>query len=346
MNKQQMGMTLIELMVSLVLSLGLIAGVCSLFIHMQVSNNVQRAFNTMSDDASYAQSVLQKELRRTGGLAAPSSTSGSANLIFLGPTNHNSEFGDTNITFQNSEYIQGDATVAANSDAFILRYQLVDANDLSATAAASSSNSPCTQNVLLNDPNAANPVMNPVLTREDPAVVPHVVSIFFQLAATPTASNPSMQTLTCVAQRTAQGQVSGVGAAQVEVSSTETCIRNCTSATNFTRFDSTTIPLIPNVVALGIKYGVDTDEDNAPNFYVTAANVPSTAAAILNGYCPSVSNDCWQDIVSVRLALVVASANDFLVKTPMQYQFEGATVTPTDHRLYKSFTTTIDLRNE
>ena len=68
MNKQQRGVTLIELMISMVLGLALIAGVSSLFLQMQKSNRVQRALGAMTDESSYVQEVLQKEIRRADGL--------------------------------------------------------------------------------------------------------------------------------------------------------------------------------------------------------------------------------------------------------------------------------------
>ena len=300
MNKQQCGVTLIELMISMVLGLALIAGVSSLFLQMQKSNRVQRALGAMADESSYVQEVLQKEIRRTDGLRSKSDINGTADKVFI-PRNNILASG---LTMGIEEYIKGDATTPTN-DSFVIRYQLLDANDLTA-AVSSNGSSPCTQNVLL----AAG---------EDPAVQEHVVSVYFYLNA---------GTLSCTAQRAMQD------IKNTPIGTPETCIANCTSTTNYAPLTGQAVDLISNVVKLKLSYGVDDDigggRDNAANYYVDAASVPAGK---------------WKDIVSVRLSVVVRSAADNLTDTIVPYTIDGTSVTPTDHRLYKVFTTTIALRN-
>ncbi|SJM93342.1 PilW family protein [Crenothrix polyspora] len=308
MNKQQHGMTLVELMVSMTLSLSLIAGIGSLFSHTQKSNRIQRAMATMADDSSYVQEVLQKEIRRTGGLRSRSDAAGTNDRIFL---THNNVLNTeptlaptvpllvTNIDFSGSEYIKGDATSPPN-DAFAIRYQLLDNQDLSA-GAASNGSSPCTQNILL-DPG------------EDPSVIEHVANVYFYLNGT---------TLSCVAQRTLPNTSGGGGA-------TETCAKNCMSTTDFHSTD-TSVGLISNAIKLVMRYGVDSDADNAANYYADATQVTTAL---------------WQHVVSIRLSVVVRSEEDFLTNTHLSYQVEGTSYTATDYRLYKTFVTTIALRNQ
>ena len=176
MKKQQRGITLIELMISLVLSLSLIAGISSLFVQMQKSNKIQRGLSAMTDESSYVQEVLSKEIRRTGGLRSRSDTNGSAANIFLGGAKHTNVLG-SGLNFDAGEYIKGNA-----NNGFILRYQLWDGDDLGTTD-LSNSNSPCTLTTVLNP--AAIP-------RQDPAVQQHVVSTYIYLDGT---------TLSCTAQR-------------------------------------------------------------------------------------------------------------------------------------------------
>jgi prepilin-type N-terminal cleavage/methylation domain-containing protein len=124
MKKSQHGMTLVELMISMVLSLGLIAGIGSLFLHMQKTNKIQRALATTADESSYVQEVLQKEIRRTGGLRSRSDNNGTEDDVFLARNNRL----DSGLDFGGGEYIKGDATSPVN-DAFVIRYQLLDAQD-------------------------------------------------------------------------------------------------------------------------------------------------------------------------------------------------------------------------
>jgi type IV pilus assembly protein PilW len=86
--------------------------------------------------------------------------------------------------------------------------------------------------------------------------------------------------------------------------------------------------LIEGVEELQVLYGLDTDGDDFPNQFVTIDNVPDTF-----------------DIVSVRLMLMVRSIEDFIAEENQTYTFNGNTVTSGDRRLRQEFTTTIALRN-
>jgi len=242
------------------------------------------------------QEVLQKEIRRTDGLRSSSDLNGTADKVFVQRNNILA----SGLTMAIGEYIKGDATTPAN-DSFVIRYQLLDANDLTA-AVSSNGSSPCTQNVLLT-------------TGEDPAVQEHVVSVYFYLNA---------GALSCTAQRARQD------IKNTPIGTPETCIANCTSTTDYAPLTGQTVDLISNVVKLKLSYGVDSDSNNAANYYVDAASVPTAN---------------WINIVSVRLSVVVRSAADHLTDTIVPYTIDGTSVTPTDHRLYKVFTTTIALRN-
>lgn len=66
MIKKQRGMTLIELMVSMMLGLGLVAGVSQLFIQSQKSFSLQRNVSDMTDDASFILEALAKGILLAG----------------------------------------------------------------------------------------------------------------------------------------------------------------------------------------------------------------------------------------------------------------------------------------
>ncbi|WP_394754830.1 PilW family protein [Crenothrix sp.] len=347
MNKQH-GMSLVELMISLVLSLTVIAGISSLFLHMKKTNQIQRAMATMADDSSYVQEVLQKEIRRTGGLRSPSDTNGGADKIFLWSDNvlgprRNFDLLGMGLKFEGEEYIKGDATSPAN-DAFLIRYQLLDAQDLSANfnTVSSNSNSPCTQNILSNPLDQIDPLVFPVdpLNSLDPALVgdpesvPHVVSIYFYLRPD-LPNHPNDLILSCTAQRERVNTAA----------TTATCIKNCTSTSNFTPNPAINpVDLINNVVKFEVSYGVDPGADGSADYYVDAATIPVG------------SPELWLDIVSVRLSFVIRSEEKFLrndppdpvLNPPVAYTLNGVPHPPPvgdQRQLYKVFTTTIALRN-
>ncbi len=86
--------------------------------------------------------------------------------------------------------------------------------------------------------------------------------------------------------------------------------------------------LVEGVEEMQVLYGIDTDDDQFPNQYVDADNVPD-----------------FDDVVSVRIQLLVRSIDDFVTEDPQTYTFNGATVTPADRRIRQVFSTTIALRN-
>lgn len=294
MKRDQQGMTLIELLISLVLGLSLIAGISSLFLQMQRNNQTQRALSYMMEDGRYALEIMQKELRYAGGLRSKQSSTGSADQIFvaLNPLVANLMGAAAPFGFAMGEYVQGDTTAAPANDSVMIRYQLIDANDLKPGSGGNSS-SPCTQNVSLD-------------AGEDPATSVHVVTVYF------TVTNNN---LTCIAQR------STIAAGVV------TCVKNCT-------LTDTPAELINNVAKLAISYGVDSDPtvNKAANYYVNAATVPAAS---------------WKQVQSARVSLVLRSTETNLVQgTAVDYKIDGTSVTPTDNRLYRTFSTTLAFRNQ
>ena len=88
--------------------------------------------------------------------------------------------------------------------------------------------------------------------------------------------------------------------------------------------------LVENVVNMQALYGIDTDADGSANQYLQAgAGIP------------------WQNVVSLRLALLVASENAVDPTQPAGgfTLLDAPAITPNDSRLYRVFTTTIPLRN-
>ena len=86
--------------------------------------------------------------------------------------------------------------------------------------------------------------------------------------------------------------------------------------------------LIEGIENMQIIYGVDTNADKAPDYYVDAATVPN-----------------WSQVISIRISLLAVSLADNLTSQPVPYTYNGTTTTPTDRKLRRVFTSTIVLRN-
>ncbi len=89
--------------------------------------------------------------------------------------------------------------------------------------------------------------------------------------------------------------------------------------------------LVEGVEQIQVRYGVDTDNDRSANKYATADQV--TAAGE------------WTRVVSLRVEMLLHSVEDQITTAPQPYTFDGTTSTPDDRRLRRVFTTTVALRN-
>lgn len=86
--------------------------------------------------------------------------------------------------------------------------------------------------------------------------------------------------------------------------------------------------LVEGVEDMQVLYGLDSDGDQFPNQYFDADNVPD-----------------WNNVVAVRIQLLLRSLDDFVTEDAQTYTFNGVQTTPNDRRIRQVFTTTIALRN-
>ena len=92
------------------------------------------------------------------------------------------------------------------------------------------------------------------------------------------------------------------------------------------------VELLEGVEDMQVRYGRDTDANGIPDAYQTATTINAAGA------------NAWEDVQSVRVQLLVQSLDNNVVPDPQPYTFNGATVTPTDHRLRHVFTATTAIR--
>lgn len=92
--------------------------------------------------------------------------------------------------------------------------------------------------------------------------------------------------------------------------------------------NGTNLELIEGIEQMQVLYGLDTDDDDFPNQYVISTAVPD-----------------MYDVISVRIMLLVRSNTDFIAEANQSYSFNGNNITAADRRMRQVFTTTIALRN-
>jgi type IV pilus assembly protein PilW len=89
--------------------------------------------------------------------------------------------------------------------------------------------------------------------------------------------------------------------------------------------------LIENVERMRVEYGLDTNNDRRIDQYVNADAVPN-----------------WEQVLAIRVHLLISGNESGLVEAPRPLAFAGATLTPPaspGRRHYQVFTTTVGIRN-
>ncbi len=86
--------------------------------------------------------------------------------------------------------------------------------------------------------------------------------------------------------------------------------------------------MVEGIDGLVLLYGEDTDNDRAANRYVTANAVGT-----------------WNNVVSVRPQVLLATVLDRMTTSPQPYTFNGVAKTPTDLRLRSVLTSVVTVRN-
>jgi type IV pilus assembly protein PilW len=118
MTQKQGGMTLIELVISMLLSLFLIAGMSQIFMQSQKNFALERHLADMTEDAVFVLDLLSKSLSLAGY-----SSDGKMDL-FLTETEADAKLINSTIIFNQSEYIHG------VNDELIYRFKITSATDL------------------------------------------------------------------------------------------------------------------------------------------------------------------------------------------------------------------------
>jgi type IV pilus assembly protein PilW len=96
--------------------------------------------------------------------------------------------------------------------------------------------------------------------------------------------------------------------------------------------------VVENVERLRVFFGVDSNEDRRIDSYVRAGTAP------LEG--PAATDTDWESVVAVRFHLLISSGEeDGITEAPLAVPFAGGTFNAPDNRIYQEFTATVAIRN-
>lgn len=367
---RQRGLSLIELMVSLALSATLMAGVVGVFVTMFQADRSQESVSRIQESGRFALNFLTQDLRMAGYLGCSST---------LDPADINNTLNAPPASFQPTRTVQG--WEADSSDPGVINNSVEnEAVGNTATSGWSTSGG----NVLDSTralPGTdifrvwgADPAVDATVTLVTPGVntvvrMTNTTTIaddeilllsdcqqadWVQACTTTLIGTPAVIQITlsngCTPGNVASAPLStGVGAKVMRLAGTVYYVgKRDNVATNppalFRRRLSTTgiagtpEELVEGVEDMQVLYGENTNNDNnnAADRFVPADQVSD-----------------WDEVVSLRISLLVQSLEDNLVAAPQSYVFNGVTyngasgngANPPDGRLRRVFTTTINLRN-
>jgi type IV pilus assembly protein PilW len=340
-HKQQ-GMTLIEIMISLLIGIFLIGGILQVFTHTRQTYRMQENLSRMQENGRFAMDFLAKDIRMAGYQGCASIRHITPNVI-IDISNPNPNPTPPSLMGGLNSVITGTNTVAANWSASACGVS----NDCIANtdALAIHKGGSCggglvgnlgvvNANIQINAINTCNISAYDILIISDCSSA----DIF---VATSASAGAGIQTIAHATNQNTSNNLSKPYGDDAEIYISQTLSYFIRVGANgqpaLWRLDNNSpaptgtnpVELIEGIENMQILYGEDTSADGTPNYYVPAG----TAGLDMD------------QVVSIRISLLVRSMDDNLTLVPRAYTYNGATTTPTDRRLRRVFSSTIAVRN-
>lgn len=309
--RRQVGLTLVEIMVALVVSLILIAGVIQIFVGTQQTYRFQDALARVQENGRFASEIMTRDARLAGYIGCTTLVSVTPNTI-----------PPLVIEYSRDNYIEGLAGVAAGNpfnaepgtDVMTLRMLSPDTARVSANMAVGGPVTIAvnTQGFAVNDVVAVADCNNVDIFNVTGVAGGGPVTI------TPANNLPKAYLEGAILSRFREVSYFVRPGAGGELA--------------LWRRELGAVPadieLIEGVEDLWILYGEDLNNDGAANAYVAADAVAD-----------------WSRVRSMRISLLLASNEDNVTGGAQPINFRGAPLVPGDNRYRQVLTTTIGLRN-
>ena len=370
--RTQSGLSIIELLIAMVLGLSLAAGVVQIYVGTSTTERDQDARLRIQENGRFALNFLGTEIRMAGYLGCQGSIQGSSvNNTLNGPP----------ATLQPGTGIQGweaDGTAPGEINNSAANVATIASNGAEWSTGGAGFNIPNVQAVPNSDilrlwggwgnsgtvSSINNTGPDPIVQAEaatgiqanDFLIISDCEQVDFvqACAVAPTGGAATTVNITlstgCAPGNIGAAFVTSVAPAEVirlegsmyYVGKRDNDANNPPSLFRSVLDDDGTAgageELIEGVESMQLLYGVNTDQDirATVDTYLTADNVTN-----------------WDEVIAVRVSLLLQSAEDGTVPSPQPYTFDGVTYDgaagngdlPADERVRRVFTTTISLRN-
>ena len=332
-KRTQSGLSLVEILVALVISLFLLGGIVQVFLGNKTAYRFSDASARVQENGRFALDALATDLRGAGFTGCYS---------LQDDDNGDGNYSDENPFFFN----QLNFTVGGQYD--FIDEPPVDATntagnwtvaDTLTVRGARANQSTITADLTLSNPITVSPNNN--FAVNDIAIITNCFSAnIFQItsvdpsgttlghAASGTPGNSSASFETSIPVTPYSANSASVFTLQEVIYSIAPSNSGSGEPALFRSINGNNQELIEGIENMQVLFGVDTDNDGSPNQYLE-----SDAVANL------------QQVTAVRLWLVVRSEQDFVVDAVQSYTINGTNITPADQRFRQVFSATISLRS-
>ncbi|MGA7800045.1 MAG: PilW family protein [Gammaproteobacteria bacterium] len=346
----QCGLTLVELMVAMVVSLILMAGVLKIYLSSKQSSRVLTSEARMQENGRFAMHFLVHDIRMAGYMGCASFNRITPNII-ANPPPAQPVFSSDNIirgfdytgsswpgSFPQSTGPNGaPPNIVSGTSVIVLQYGSSDGAELTGNV------NPVNANVQVTH-NAGNWVKGSYVLITDCSGA----DLFKNTNNTTSSNGSTGYTLAYGSSGNTTNRLSRNYGRDAQTMSYESDMYYI--GTDANDLDSHGQPrpalyrmdfsgnrqaLVDNVQSMKILYGLDTSGDRAANEYLTAAQVDAISPAT-NG---------WPDVVSARVNLLLSTTDDNLAPSRQTVTFDGSNYNAGDRRLYWTFGDTVTLRN-
>jgi type IV pilus assembly protein PilW len=348
MCSRQAGFSLIELMISLTVGLIISGVVASVYVGNRQTYKDQEALQRMQENGRFALQIMARDIAGAGYRGCVPIGTAVTNLV---ATTYDSNFavalyGNNGNAATWSPALNAAISGLATSPLAGTDYDVVTVRGSQAGSART--NAAPTATVLNIDAASLNGLVvgdYAELSRCDTTPASTIFKISAAAATTLTSSATGIPVTTPVGSEVKKMQTTTYYIGQTAGAST----------TSLYRQQGTAAPeeIVENVAGMQILYGVDTGigsnnaaGDGVIDSYDTAATVDAVGAlpAVATAGLPCAACTGWDRVRSVKINLLVVSADDNLATQSAGYVLDGFNY-PADRRLKLGFTTVVTLRN-
>lgn len=336
-RKHQLGISLVEILVSLVISLFLLGGIIQVYLANKVSYSFSNSISRVQENGRYALDTMVQDLRMAGffgcAIFDPEDTSTIINNLNPAGAGYDAAIHDflTNgaISGTNNDGLNNSDSVSlyGSKPGQVNIYPPYNTSSSANVKVTPQNNLAIGDIVMLSDCKGADLFQITNMTQGGGAVKDTIVHNT-GTGDSPGNYNPDSCKGGGGAHCLSKSYGSDAAMFEMQAVTFTIAVGESGEPALFRSENGVNLELIDGIEQMQILYGVDTDNDDFPNQYLD-----STAVADM------------QDVIAVRLMLLVRSQDAFVTEEAQKFTYNGADVTATDRRIRQVFSTTIALRN-